>query len=112
MKAVAGENVALPAECPLTLAAGYQAVTVQGGANPAGKKTCMVMAKGAGATAEVAAFYDVQLKGLGFTVSRNDMKMDQMETTMLAGKKGESVLNVSIMRDAQGSSIQILGEGL
>ena len=40
------------------------------------------------------------------------MKMDQMETTMLAGKKGDSVLNVSVMRDPQGSSIQILGENL
>lgn len=112
VKMVAGDNVALPAECPLKLAPGYSAVTVQGGTDGKGKKTCMVMAKGTGAVADVATFYDGQLKGLGYEVKRTDMKMDQMETAMLAGTKGTSKLNVSVMRDATSSSIQIVGEGL
>lgn len=102
---------AMPAACPLTVAAGFEAVTAQGGETPTGK-TCMVMAKGVGATGQVAGFYDMQLKSLGFAVTRNDMKMGELETTMLAGTKGKGTLNVSIMRDPQGSSIQILGEGL
>lgn len=102
---------AIPAACPLTVAAGFEAVTAQGGETPTGK-TCMVMAKGVGATGQVAGFYDMQLKSLGFAVTRNDMKMGELETTMLAGTKGKGTLNVSIMRDPRGSSIQILGEGL
>jgi hypothetical protein len=111
-KVVAGENVAVPAECPLKLAAGFSAVTVQGGTDGNGKKTCMVMAKGAGALAEVAAGYESQLKGLGFEVKRSEMKMDQLETVILSGTKGESSLNVNVMKDPQGTSVQFAGEGL
>jgi hypothetical protein len=107
---VAGDNVAVPAECPLKLTAGFSAVTAQGGTDGKGKKTCMVMAKGAGAPADVAADYERQLKGLGYEVKRSEMKMDQMESVQLAGTKGDSTLNVNVMKDPQGTSVQFAGE--
>ncbi len=112
IKVASGDNVAMPAECPVKLADGYKAVSVQGGNDAQGKKLCAVMATGNGKVADVAAFYDSALKGLGYTVTRNDMKMNDMETTVLAGKKGDSAINVSVTSDPKGGSLQIMGEGL